>query len=83
MQTKHSVIRQIITADFGCDECAKNDKCPIYRGERSSISLPRMPALPCLAYTYERAMLLLIDRMGRMTPTQALSLIGHKTHPQP
>lgn len=46
MQTKHSVIRQIITADFGCDECAKNAKCPIYRGERSSISLPRMPALP-------------------------------------
>ena len=83
MTKTHQLIRDIIVGDFGCDICAKRDKCPIYRGERNHIGIPRMPSLPCLAYTYERAMLLLIDRMGQMTPTQALSLIGHKTNSQP
>lgn len=75
MQTKFSVIRKIIIDDFGCDECTKKAKCPIYRGKRNSVTLPSIPALPCLGYTYERAMLLMLDALANMPRNEAIDII--------
>lgn len=75
MQTdSQKLIHNIITTDFGCHRCNRNNECPVFLQQTTTHGEPRKN-LPCLAYTYLHVANLILNKLASMPWNKATHII--------